>query len=82
MSTSSLLRDGIPLVLASSASAAAVVTWLSLLFALRRTTWRAVALAAFVVPAPLVAWRAGFRKRAVALAVLIATYALVRILFG
>lgn len=82
MNVASLAKDGVPLFVASLSLTVAIVVWLSLVIALRRVSWKYVLLALLVAPAPVLAWRAGFKKRAVALGVAIVLYVIVRVVFG
>jgi hypothetical protein len=82
MTATPFFVDGVTLLITSALAAGFVVVWLSLVAALSRRSRHAALLALLVVPAPSLAWRAGYHMRAVALVVLAATYAALRIALG
>lgn len=83
MSADSLVRDASGLVVASALAATLLVVWLSIVVSLwTRATRPAALLAALVVPAPLLAWRAGLHKRAIVMVVAFVLYVGVRVFVG
>lgn len=78
-----LVRDASGLVLASAVAATLLMVWLSIVASLwNRATKPTALLAALVVPAPFLAWRAGFRKRAIVMVAAFVVYVAARLFIG
>lgn len=76
----SLVFNAAAVALLSACAAALFVVWLSIVAGLRRrASVRDAALAALVLPAAPLAWRAGLRARAIAMLVLAVLYVVLRI---
>lgn len=77
--------DGAAVGVDSACAAAVFVLWLSIVVSVRKRPGggaHASLLSLLVLPAPLFAWRAGLKARAVAMAVLLAIYLASRVVFG
>jgi len=82
-----MIVDGAIFGVMSACAAALLVVWLSIVLGLFRearrhaASSRAAWFALLVLPAPVLAWRAGLRKRAIAMVALAVVYVILRVIF-